>query len=91
MPLGKGDSESHHLLLVFLKNSPFLPCSQPDAQVSCSVAQSCLTLCDPMDCSTPGFPVLHHLPELAQTQVHRVGDARSFVLTKCFMKTNKDI
>ena len=32
-----------------------------------SVAQSCPTLCDPMDCSTPGFPVLHHLPELAQT------------------------
>ena len=30
----------------------------------CSLAQSCLTLCDPMDCSTPGFP--HHLPELAQ-------------------------
>ena len=32
----------------------------------CSVAQLCLTLCDPMDCSTPGFPVLHYLPELAQ-------------------------
>ena len=31
------------------------------------VAQLCSTLCDPMDCSTPGFPVLHHLPELAQT------------------------
>ena len=40
-----------------------------------SVAQSCLTLCDPMDCSTPGFPVHHLLPELAQTHVHRVGDA----------------
>ena len=39
-----------------------------------SVAQSCLTLCDPMDCSTPGFPV-HQLPKLAQTHVHRVGDA----------------
>ena len=36
----------------------------------CSDAQSCLTLCDPMDCSMPGFPVLHHLPELAQTHVH---------------------
>ena len=32
-----------------------------------SVAQSCLTLCDPLDCSTPGFPVHHQLPELAQT------------------------
>ena len=36
----------------------------------CSVAQSCPTLCDPMDCSTPGFPVLHHLPKLAQSHVH---------------------
>ena len=41
----------------------------------CSVANSCPTLCDPMNCSTPGLPVLHHLPELAQTPVHRVGDA----------------
>ena len=40
-----------------------------------SVTQSCPTLCDPMDCSTPGFPVQHQLPELAQTHVHRVGDA----------------
>ena len=31
-----------------------------------SVAQSCLTICDPMNCSTPGFPVLHHLPEFTQ-------------------------
>ena len=41
----------------------------------CSVAQSCLTLCSPMDCSTPGFPALHQLPEFAQALVHRVGDA----------------
>ena len=40
-----------------------------------SVTQSCLTLCNPMDCSTPGFPVFHQLPELVQTHVHRVGDA----------------
>ena len=40
-----------------------------------SVAQSRPTLCDPMDCSTPGLPVHHQLPELAQTHVHRVGDA----------------
>ena len=39
-----------------------------------SVAQSCPTLCDPMDCSTPGFPVHHQLPESTQTHVHRVGD-----------------
>ena len=40
-----------------------------------SVAQSCQSLCDPMDCSLPGFPVHHQLPELAQTHVHRLGDA----------------
>ena len=40
-----------------------------------SVAQSCLTFCDPMDCSTPGFPVHHQLPELAQIHVHWVSDA----------------
>ena len=40
-----------------------------------SVTQSCLTLCDPMDCSTPGFPLLHHSPELAQTRVYWVGNA----------------
>ena len=40
-----------------------------------SVAQSCPTLCDPMNCSTPGFSVHHHLPEFTQTHVHRVGDA----------------
>ena len=39
-----------------------------------SVAQSCSTLCDPMDCSTPGFPI-YQLPELAQTHVHWVSDA----------------
>ena len=41
----------------------------------CSVTQLCLTLWDPMDCSMPGFPVLHHLPEFVQTHVHCVGDA----------------
>ena len=40
-----------------------------------SVAQLCQTLCSPVDCSTPGLPVHHHLPELAQTHVHPVGDA----------------
>ena len=44
-------------------------------QVINSVDQSCLTLCDPMDCSTPGFSVHHQLPKLAQTHVHPVGDA----------------
>ena len=40
-----------------------------------SVTQSCPTLCDPMDCSTPGFPVHHQLPEYIQTHVHWVSDA----------------
>ena len=40
-----------------------------------SVAQSYPTLCDPMNSSTPGLPVHHHLPEFTQTHVHRVGDA----------------
>ena len=40
-----------------------------------SVAQSCPTLCDPMNCSTPGLPVRHQLPEYIQTHVHRVSDA----------------
>ena len=39
-------------------------------QVTSVVAQLCPTLCDPVNCSTPGFPVLHHLLELAQTHVH---------------------
>ena len=40
----------------------------------CSVMQSCLTLCDPMNC-TPGLPVPHHLPEFAQVHIHWIGDA----------------
>ena len=41
----------------------------------CSAAQSCQTLCEPMDCSMPGFTVLHHLQELSQVHIHGVGDA----------------
>ena len=40
-----------------------------------SVVQSCPTLCDPINCSTPGLPVHHHLPKFTQTHVHRVRDA----------------
>ena len=59
-------------------------CQEPTSQVSLlacqsnqfsSVAQSCLTLCNPMNCSTPGLPVHHQLPEFTQTHVHGVGDA----------------
>ena len=45
-----------------------------DIKVVSSV-QSCPTLCDPMNRSTPGLPVHHQLPEFTQTHVHRVGDA----------------
>ena len=48
--------------------------SLPSVQFS-SVAQSCPTLCDPMNRSTPGLPVHHELPEFTQTHVHRVGNA----------------
>ena len=41
----------------------------------CLATKPCLTLCDPVHCNMPGFPVLHHLPELAQTYVHWVDDA----------------
>ena len=53
-------------------------CGHPEVNrlcCCCSVAQSCLNLCDPMDCSTPGFLVLHYLPKFAQTHVHWVSDA----------------
>ena len=44
---------------------------QPKILICCySVIQLCPTVCIPMDCSTPGFPVLHCLPEFAQTHVH---------------------
>ena len=55
----------------FYKNPEPSPVLKPLS----SVAQLCLTLCHPMDCSTPGFPVHHQLLELAQTHVHRVSDA----------------
>ena len=46
----------------------------PNHQLS-SVAQSCLTLCDPMDCSMPGIPIHHQLPGFTQTHVYQVSDA----------------
>ena len=56
----------------FFSSFPFLPFSS--VQFS-SVTQSCPTLCNPMNCSTPGLPVHHQLPEFTRTHVHRVGDA----------------
>ena len=57
-----------------------LPSEPPGKPMLCrvqfsSVAQSCPTLCDPMNHSMPGLPVHHHLPEFTQTHVHRVHDA----------------
>ena len=67
---------------------PFSPHSHQHFVISClfdnkhpnkcepsSVTQPCLTVCNPMDCSTSGCPVHHQLPDLAQTHVHRVSDA----------------
>ena len=48
-----------------------------------SVTQSCLTLCDPIDCSTPGFRVHHQFPEPTQTQVHRVVDVFNHLILCC--------
>ena len=48
-----------------------------------SVAQSCPALCDPMNCSTPGLPVHHHLPKSTQTHVHWVSDASNRLILCC--------
>ena len=53
----------------------FIPSIYPFIYTFSSVAQSCLTLCNPINNSMPGLPVHHQLPESTQTHVHRVGDA----------------
>ena len=50
-------------------------CFQHQSHCCCLVTQSCLTLCDPMDCSTPGLPVPHPLPKFAQAHAHCFDDA----------------
>ena len=67
----KGDV--NHLGLLY--NFNWGASRQNESVQSSSVAQSCPTLCNPMDCSTPGLPVHHQLPEFTQTHVHQVGDA----------------
>ena len=82
----------HNLACLFYQLISHVLCSS--VQFS-SVAQSCPTLCDPMNRSTPGLPVHHQLLEFTQTQVHRVSDAFqpshplsspyiSFLLLTCF-------
>ena len=56
-------------------NHSFAILIQSVSQSVSLVAQSCPTLCDPMNHSTPGLPVHHQLPEFTQTHVHRVSDA----------------
>ena len=87
MPSSKGSSQprditqgsnSHLLCLLHWQmcSLPLVPPGKPyhDIVQFSSVTQSCLTLCDPMDCSTPGLPVHHQLPQFTQTPVHQVGD-----------------
>ena len=72
-------------ILLFSHRMGFFRCCHGNHQLSghwfvcsvqfSSVARSCPTLCDPMDCSTPVLPVHHQLPEFIQTHVHWVGDA----------------
>ena len=61
-----GPQLPHSRDLLLLTSKSILPLFPPESQFS-SVTQSCPTLCNPMDCSTPDFPVHHQLPELAQT------------------------
>ena len=66
-----------HLLHLQVDSLPLCHLGSPSIDFSSvsSVAQSCLTLCDPMNHSTPGLPVYHQHPEFTQTHVHRVSDA----------------
>ena len=71
----------HFSVFQYLTLDYFIPYPRQDVHTDqysvqfSSVAQSCPTLCDPMNCSTPGLPVHHQLPEFTQTHVHRVSDA----------------
>ena len=82
-PLGKSSNEEQCYLnekawedyiFIWKKQNPSIDNTKGSIQFS-SVAQSCPTLCDPMNRSTPGLPVHHQLPESTQTHVHWVSDA----------------
>ena len=77
-------AHGQNVLYVTVPGAPRIPILGDSVKVGCmsacsvqfgSVPQSCPALCNPMDCSTPGFPVHHQLPELAQTCIHQVSDA----------------
>ena len=70
----KEESEEPGLKLN-IQNTKFMGSSTISSVQFSSVAQSCPTLCDPMNHSTPGLPVHHHLPEFTQNHVHQVSDA----------------
>ena len=72
-PLLSGSFPSRELLIFW--NHPFWYMYKFGSVQFISVIQSCLTLLDPMDCSTPGLPVYYQHPELTQTHIHWVGDA----------------
>ena len=72
------EARSRSLLFFYFKRWVSLVAQgvkNPPAMQESVQSLSCVRLCDPMDFSTPGLPVHHQLPELAQTHVHRVGDA----------------
>ena len=71
----KEESEKASLKLNIQKMNIMTSCPISSAQVISSVIQSCPTLCDSMDCSTPGLPVHHQLPEFTQTHVNWISDA----------------
>ena len=68
------DKIQHPFMIKTLKKMGIVEPTSTSIQFS-SVAQSCLTLCDPMNCSTPGLPVHHQLPEFTETHVHAASDA----------------
>ena len=72
--LMKVKEESETGLKLNTQKTKIMASSSHSVQFS-SVTQSCPILCDPMNCSTPGLPVHHQLPEFTQTHVHRFGDA----------------
>ena len=83
--------QSNILMFAYLtQQAKFAPTTYESFYCQCywhisfsSVAQSCLTLCDPMDCSKPGLPVHHQLPELTQTHVHWISDASNRLILCC--------
>ena len=71
---GKNTGVGYHFLLHLIYGALKLSMTNCSDQIR-SIAQSCPTLCDPINCSMPGLPVHHQLPEFTQTHVHQVSDA----------------